>query len=141
MGSHPRRGARRAGMVRHRRLSHTLWPMGIIRAHFPILAMYGEMYGKSLLFSPRNVHFTLSKMTIADQTQLTSLCLGYDSRSDDRAALSAPSLVGELSVTLRDLPHTIFGSLASNAAPIRYNLRIVTDIAIVGPRTLATAGA
>ena len=25
--------------------------------------------------------------------------------------------------------------------PIRYNLRIVTDIAIVGPRTLATAGA
>ena len=37
--------------------------------------------------------------------------------------------------------YTIFGSLASNAAPIRYNLRIVTDIAIVGPRTLATAGA
>ena len=28
-----------------------------------------------------------------------------------------------------------------HAAPIRYNLRIVTDIAIVGPRTLATAGA
>ena len=42
---------------------------------------------------------------------------------------------------IRDLPHTLFGSLASNAAPIRYNLRIVTDIAIVGPRTLATAGA
>ena len=35
----------------------------------------------------------------------------------------------------------IFGGLASNAAPRRYNLRIVTDIAIVGPRTLATAGA
>ena len=95
-----------------------------------------EMYGKSLLFSPRNVHFTLSKMTIANQTQLTSICFGCD-----RAALSASSLVGELSVTLRDLPHTLFGSLASNAAPIRYNLRIVTDIAIVGPRTLATAGA
>ena len=90
------------------------------------------------LFSPRNVHvhFTLSKMTIANQTQLTSPCLGYD-----RAVLSVPSLVGELSVTLRDLPHTLFGSLASNATPIRYNLRIVTDIAIVGPRTLATAGA
>ena len=95
-----------------------------------------EMYGKSLLFSPRNVHFTLSKMTIANQTQLTSICFGCD-----RAALSASSLVGEWSVTLRDLPHTLFGSLASNAAPIRYNLRIVTDIAIVGPRTLATAGA
>ena len=94
-----------------------------------------EMYGKSLLFSPRNVHFTLSKMTIANQTQLTSICFGCD-----RAALSASSLVGELSVTLRDLPHTLFGSLASNAAPIRYNLRIVTDIAIVGPRTLVTAG-
>ena len=39
------------------------------------------------------------------------------------------------------LDYTLFGSLASNAAPIRYNLRIVTDIAIVGPRTLATAGA
>ena len=37
--------------------------------------------------------------------------------------------------------YTLFGSLASNATPIRYNLRIVTDIAIVGPRTLATAGA
>ena len=95
-----------------------------------------EMYGKSLLFSPRNVHFTLSKMTIANQTQLTSICFGCD-----RAALSASSLVGELSVTLRDLPHTLFGSLASNAAPIRYNLRIVTDIAIAGPRTLVTAGA
>ena len=93
-----------------------------------------EMYGKSLLFSPRNVHFTLSKMTIANQTQLTSICFGCD-----RAALSASSLVGELSVTLRDLPHTLFGSLASNAAPIRYNLRIVTDIAIVGPRTLVGA--
>ena len=43
--------------------------------------------------------------------------------------------------TLRDLPHTLFGGLASNAAPRRYNLRIVTDIAIVGPRTLVTAGA
>ena len=85
---------------------------------------------------PRNVHFTLTEMAIANQTQLTPLCFGYD-----RAALCAPSLVGELSVTLRDLPHTLFGSLASNAAPIRYNLRIVTDIAIVGPRTLATAGA
>ena len=73
-----------------------------------------EMYGKSLLFSPRNVHFTLSKMTIANQTQLTSICFGCD-----RAALSASSLVGELSVTLRDLPHTLFGSLASNAAPMR----------------------
>ena len=50
-----------------------------------------EMYGKSLLFSPRNVHFTLSKMTIANQTQLTSICFGCD-----RAALSASSLVGEL---------------------------------------------
>ena len=85
---------------------------------------------------PRNVRFTLTKMTIVNQTQLTPSCFGYD-----KAALSAPSLVGELSVTLRDLPHTLFGSLASNAAPIRYNLRIVTDIAIVGPRTLATAGA
>eukprot|EP01048_Picozoa_sp_COSAG05_P028536 COSAG05_NODE_8908_length_662_cov_0.825933_2_plen_34_part_01 len=27
-----------------------------------------------------------------------------------------------------------------NAAPRRYNVRIVTDIAIVGPRTLVTAG-
>ena len=51
------------------------------------------------------------------------------------------ALLGELSVTLRDLPYTLFGGLASNAAPRRYNLRIVTDIAIVGPRTLATAGA
>ena len=84
-----------------------------------------EMYGKPLLFSPRNVHFTLTKMTIVNQTQLTPSCFGYD-----KAALSAPSLVGELSVTLRDLPHTLFGSLASNATPIRYNLRIVTDIAI-----------
>ena len=49
-----------------------------------------EMYGKSLLFSPRNVHFTLSKMTIANQTQLTSICFGCD-----RAALSASSLVSE----------------------------------------------
>ena len=57
------------------------------------------------------------------------------------AALSASSMVGELSVTLRDLLHTLFGGLASNAAPRRYNLRIVTDIAIVGPRTLVTAGA
>ena len=55
---------------------------------------------------PRNVHFTLTKMAIANQTQLTPLCFGYD-----RAALSAPSLVGELEVTLRDLPHTLFGSL------------------------------
>ena len=39
------------------------------------------------------------------------------------------------------MPHTLFGSLASNAAPRRYNLRIVTDIAIVGPKTLVTAGA
>ena len=85
---------------------------------------------------PRNVHFTLTKMTIVNQTQLTPSCFGYD-----KAALSAPSLVGELSVTLRDLPHTLFGGLASNAAPRRYNLRIVTDIAIVGPRTLVTAGA
>ena len=75
-------------------------------------------------------------MSIVNQTQLTPSWLGYD-----KAALSAPSLVGELSVTLRDLPHTLFGGLASNAAPRRYNLRIVTDIAIVGPRTLATAGA
>ena len=55
---------------------------------------------------PRNVHFTLTKMAIANQTQLTPLCFGYD-----RAALCAPSLVGELSVTLRDLPHTLFGGL------------------------------
>ena len=75
-------------------------------------------------------------MTIVDQTQLTPSYFGYD-----KATLSAPSLVGELSVTLRDLPHTLFGGLASNAAPRRYNLRIVTDIAIVGPRTLVTAGA
>ena len=75
-------------------------------------------------------------MAIGNQTQLTPLCFGYD-----RAALCAPSLVGELSVTLRDLPHTLFGSLASIAAPIRYNLRIVTDIVIVGPRTLVTAEA
>ena len=60
---------------------------------------------------PRNVHFTLTKMTIANQTQLTPSYFGYD-----RAALSAPRLVGELSVTLRDLPHTLFGGLASNAA-------------------------
>ena len=77
-------------------------------------------------------------MTIVNQTQLTPSCFGYDG-----AALRAPSLVGEFSVTLhvRDLPHTLFGGLASNAAPRRYNLRIVTDIDIVGPRTLVTAGA
>ena len=69
---------------------------------------------------PRNVHFTLTKMTIINQTQLTPSCFGYN-----KAALSAPSLVGELSVTLRDLPYTLFGGLASNAAPRRYNLRIV----------------
>ena len=69
-------------------------------------------------------------------TQLTPSCFGYD-----KAALSAPSLVGQLSVTLRDLPHTLFDGLASNVAPKRYNLRIVTDIAIVGPRTLVTAEA
>ena len=69
-------------------------------------------------------------------TQLTPPCLGHD-----RGALSAHSLVGDLSATLRDLPYTLFGGLASNAAPRRYNLRIVTDIAIVGPRTLVTAGA
>ena len=51
---------------------------------------------------PRNVRFTLTKMTIVNQTQLTPSCFGYD-----KAALSAPSLVGELSVTLRDLPHTL----------------------------------
>ena len=52
-------------------------------------------------------------MTIVNQTQLAPSCFGYD-----KAALSAPSLVGELSVTLhvRDLPHTLFGGLASNAA-------------------------
>ena len=33
------------------------------------------------------------------------------------------------------------GEAASDAGLIRYNLRIVTDIAIVGTRTLATAGA
>ena len=77
------------------------------------LQCMGDVWEIATIFA-RNVHFTLSKMTIANQTQLTSLCFGYD-----RAALSAPSLVG----------------------PIRYNLRIVTDIAIVGPRTLATAGA
>ena len=55
---------------------------------------------------PRNVHFTLTKMAIANQTQLTPLCFGYD-----RAAICAPSRVGELSVTLRDLPHTLFGGL------------------------------
>ena len=85
---------------------------------------------------PSNVRFTLTKMTIVNQTQLTPSCFGYD-----KAALSAPSLVEELSVTLRDLPYTLLGGLASNAAPRRYNLRIVTDIAIVGPRTLVTAGA
>ena len=53
-----------------------------------------------------NVHFILTKIAIANQTQLTPLCFGYD-----RAALCAPSLVGELSVTLRDLPHTLFGGL------------------------------
>ena len=52
-----------------------------------------EMYGKSLLFSPRNVHFTLSKMTIANQTQLTSICFGCD-----RAALSASSLYPSQSI-------------------------------------------
>ena len=41
---------------------------GVIVSHFGVV---WEMYGKSLLFSPRNVHFTLSKMTIANQTQLT----------------------------------------------------------------------
>ena len=51
-------------------------------------------------------------MTIVDQTQLTPSYFGYD-----KAALSAPSLVGELSVTLRDLPHTLFDGLASNATP------------------------
>eukprot|EP01048_Picozoa_sp_COSAG05_P000990 COSAG05_NODE_31_length_28416_cov_170.150652_13_plen_151_part_00 len=112
------------------------FPVHVPFLMIPIGYNVWEMYGKSLLFSPRNVHFTLSKMTIANQTQLTSICFGCD-----RAALSASSLVGEFSVTLRDLPRTLFGSLASNAAPIRYNLRIVTDIAIVGPRTLATAGA
>ena len=35
----------------------------------------------------------------------------------------------------------LFGGLASNAALRRHNLRIVTDITIVGPRTLVTAGA
>ena len=43
-------------------------------------------------------------MAIANQTQLTTLCFAYD-----RAALCAPSLVGELSVMLRDLPHTLLG--------------------------------
>ena len=32
-------------------------------------------------------------------------------------------------------------SCMPNAAPRRYNLRIVTDIAIVGPENLVTAGA
>ena len=64
-------------------------------------------------------------MTIVDQTQLTPSCFGYD-----KAALSAPSLVGELSVTLRDLPHTLFGGLASNAAPNCGN--VVTTIAPLG---------
>ena len=54
----------------------------------------------------------LTKMTIVNQTQLTTSCFGYDG-----AALRAPSLVGELPVTLRDLPHTLFGGLASNATP------------------------
>ena len=35
----------------------------------------------------------------------------------------------------------ILGDLALFFRCLRYNLRIVTDIAIVGPRTLATAGA
>ena len=59
-----------------------------------------------------NVHFILTKMTIANQTQLTTLWFGYD-----RAALSAPSLVGELSVTLRDLPHTIFNEILCVGLP------------------------
>ena len=46
----------------------------------------------------------------------------------------------DLGLTPELLSHTLFGGLASNAAPRRYNLRIVTDIAIVGPRTLVTAG-
>eukprot|EP01048_Picozoa_sp_COSAG05_P033000 COSAG05_NODE_12971_length_446_cov_1.187320_1_plen_89_part_10 len=33
---------------------------------------------------PRNVHFTLTKMTTVDQTQLTPSCFGYD-----KAALSS----------------------------------------------------
>ena len=45
---------------------------------------------------PRNVHFTLTKMAIANQTQLTPLCFGYD-----RAALSA---AGELVCSLRVWP-------------------------------------
>ena len=44
-------------------------------------------------------------------TQLTPPCLGHD-----RGALSAHRLVGDLSATLRDLPYTLFGGLASNAA-------------------------
>ena len=45
-------------------------------------------------------------MTIVNQTQLNPSCFGYD-----KATLSTPSLVGELLVTLRDLPHTLFGDL------------------------------
>ena len=61
---------------------------------------------------PRNVHFSLTKMAIANQTQLTPLCFEYD-----RTALSAPSLVGESSVTLRDLPHTIFNEILCVGLP------------------------
>ena len=38
------------------------------------------------------------------------------------------------------LPSGDVVAMASNVAPRRYNLRIVTDIAIVGPRTLVTLG-
>ena len=51
-------------------------------------------------------------MTIVNQTQLTPSCFGYD-----KAALSAPSLVGELSVTLRDLPHTLFANCLQSVPP------------------------
>ena len=68
----------------------------------------------------------------------------YEQISHITGELQLVDTIGSLvqpSCLVRDLPHTLFGGLASNAAPRRYNLRIVTDIAIVGPRTLVTAGA
>ena len=86
--------------------------VGYIFHVIPLALLVYAQIAQNRSMRPRNVHVTLTKMAIANQTQFTPLCFGYD-----RAALSAPSLVGELSVTLRELPHTFFGGLRAPWVP------------------------
>ena len=82
--------------------------------------------------------------TLQEARQREDLCLDTPTEIVDwmnRRWRTDESAHKRLIDKLMPMPHTLFGGLVSNVASRRYNLRIVTDIAIVGPRTLVTAGA